>query len=54
MKTPKKSKPCAKCPYKQGLVKFVTSPCRDCEEKDYQTYKRLAQIKLPFDAELLK
>ena len=30
--------PCAKCPYRLGLVKFVTSPCPACRLDGYRMY----------------
>ena len=44
MKIPKILKPCAKCPYKMGLIKFVTSPCPACKENNYQNYYDLIAI----------
>lgn len=32
--------PCAKCPYKLGLVHTVVNPCPYCKENDYQTFER--------------
>lgn len=33
--------PCAKCPYKLGLVHTVVTPCPQCKESGYQTFERL-------------
>ena len=44
MKTQKTAKPCKKCPYKLGLVKFVQNPCLDCMENNYSVYKNLVKI----------
>ena len=32
--------PCAKCPYKLGLVHAVVNPCPQCKENGYQTFER--------------
>ena len=32
--------PCAKCPYKLGLVHTVVNPCPQCKENGYQTFER--------------
>lgn len=32
--------PCAKCPYKLGLVHTVVNPCPQCRENGYQTFER--------------
>ena len=32
--------PCAKCPYKLGLVQTLINPCPQCKENGYQTYER--------------
>ena len=32
--------PCAKCPYKLGLVHTVVNPCPQCKENNYKTYER--------------
>jgi len=32
--------PCAKCPYKLGLVHTVVNPCPQCNESGYQTFER--------------
>lgn len=33
--------PCAKCPYKLGLVKTLVNPCPQCKANGYMTYKQL-------------
>ena len=35
--------PCAKCPYKLGLVHTVVNPCPQCKENGYQTFERFQQ-----------
>ena len=30
--------PCARCPYRLGLVKFVQSPCPACRMDGYRTF----------------
>lgn len=32
--------PCAKCPYKLGLVQTLINPCPKCKENGYQTFER--------------
>lgn len=32
--------PCAKCPYKLGLVQTLTNPCPQCMENGYQMFER--------------
>lgn len=32
--------PCAKCPYKLGLVQALINPCSQCKESGYQTFER--------------
>lgn len=32
--------PCAKCPYKLGLVHTSVNPCPQCKEDGYQTFER--------------
>ena len=32
--------PCAKCPYKLGLVHTVVNPCPECKENGYQSFER--------------
>ncbi len=32
--------PCAKCPYKLGLVQTLTNPCPQCREDGYQMFER--------------
>ncbi|MBD5449753.1 MAG: hypothetical protein HDR28_06295 [Lachnospiraceae bacterium] len=31
--------PCAKCPYKLGIVKTPVNPCPPCKLNDYQSYE---------------
>ncbi len=31
--------PCAKCPYKLGLVHTLTNPCPQCKENGYRMYE---------------
>ena len=40
-----KIKPCKKCPYKLGLVQFVTNPCPSCKANNYEMYDILANGK---------
>lgn len=35
--------PCAKCPYKLGLVQTLIDPCPQCKENGYQMYERFQQ-----------
>lgn len=35
--------PCAKCPYKLGLVHTVVNPCPQCKGNGYQTFERFQQ-----------
>ena len=35
--------PCAKCPYKLGLVQTLINPCPQCKENGYQTFERFQQ-----------
>lgn len=32
--------PCAKCPYKLGLVHTIVNPCPQCRKNGYQSYER--------------
>jgi hypothetical protein len=32
--------PCAKCPYKLGLVHTTVTPCPQCKENGYQMFER--------------
>jgi pyruvate formate-lyase activating enzyme-like uncharacterized protein len=49
MKIPKTPKPCKQCPYKKGLVKFVTNPCPECIANGYNTYyETLSKVNNPF------
>lgn len=43
--------PCAKCPYKLGLVKTLVNPCPECRLNDYQSYKQF--MKYNFDKKAL-
>jgi hypothetical protein len=48
VKQPKISKPCKKCPYKLGLVKYIVNPCAaNCtKENSYKLYyETLSKIK---------
>lgn len=36
-------KPCAKCPYKLGLVKTLVNPCPQCKKNHYRTYDNLTK-----------
>lgn len=31
--------PCARCPYKLGLVQTLTNPCPQCREDGYRMYE---------------
>lgn len=33
-----KKKPCAKCPYKLGIIKTLINPCLECKLNGYQFY----------------
>lgn len=35
--------PCAKCPYKLGLVKTPVNPCPECRLNGYQSYKQFVR-----------
>lgn len=35
--------PCARCPYRLGLVKFVQSPCPACRMDSYRMYDVLTR-----------
>lgn len=41
--------PCAKCPYKLGLVQTVVNPCPQCKENGYQAYDRFQKQVLEDD-----
>lgn len=43
--------PCAKCPYKLGVVHAVINPCPQCKENGYQMCERLQQRIYNFDGE---
>lgn len=32
--------PCAKCPYKLGLVKTLVNPCPQCKANGYRMFER--------------
>lgn len=32
--------PCAKCPYKLGLMQTLTNPCPQCKKNGYQMFER--------------
>ena len=34
------NQPCAKCPYKLGLVQTLINPCPQCKENGYQAFER--------------
>ena len=34
-----KKKPCAKCPYKLGIIKTLINPCPECKLNSYQSYE---------------
>ncbi len=36
-------KPCAKCPYKLGMIKTFINPCPQCKENGYSFYERITQ-----------
>ena len=40
--------PCARCPYRLGLVKFVQSPCPACRMDGYRMYDVLTRDRLAF------
>ena len=40
--------PCAKCPYKLGLVHTVVNPCPQCKVNGYQMYERF-RLKVSID-----
>ena len=40
--------PCACCPYRLGLVKFVQSPCPACRMDGYRMYDVLTHDRLAF------
>ena len=35
--------PCAKCPYKLGLIKTLVNPCPKCRLNGYQSYKQFVE-----------
>ena len=38
--------PCAKCPYKLGLIETPINPCPQCKRNDYDSYEWF--LKLPW------
>jgi len=40
--------PCAKCPYKLGLVQTLVNPCPQCRDNGYQMFERF-QREVPAD-----
>lgn len=46
--------PCAKCPYKLGLVKFVRNPCPHCMLNNYSTYNMLVTGKYKPDVVIMR
>ena len=40
--------PCARCPYRLGLVVFVQSPCPACRANDYRTFDALTNPRVTF------
>ncbi len=36
--------PCAKCPYKLGLVETLVNPCPQCRQNGYSTYEWLRKM----------
>ena len=40
--------PCARCPYRLGLVKFVQSPCPACVLDGYRTFDVLTRGRYNF------
>ena len=38
--------PCAKCPYKLGLIKTLVNPCPECRLNGYSMYKTFTENKL--------
>ena len=36
-------KPCAKCPYKLGIIKTIVNPCPHCKENGYSFYERITK-----------
>ena len=37
--------PCAKCPYKLGLIKTLVNPCPECRLNCYSMYKTFTENK---------
>mgnify|MGYP000875447106 FL=1 len=40
--------PCARCPYRLGLVVFVQSPCPACRANGYRTFDALTNSRVTF------
>ena len=40
--------PCARCPYRLGIVKFVQSPCPACRASGYRTFDALTNARVTF------
>ena len=38
--------PCAKCPYKLGLVQTLINPCPQCRENGYAMFEQFQKQKL--------
>ena len=47
-----KKKPCAKCPYKLGMIKTLINPCPQCKLNGYQSYEWF--LKLPWQEKVPK
>ncbi len=45
-----KKKPCAKCPYKLGVVTTPFNPCTECRLNGYKTYEWF--LKLPWQGKI--
>ena len=39
-----KKKPCAKCPYKLGIVETLINPCPQCKQNGYDSYERFLKL----------
>ena len=37
--------PCAKCPYKLGIIKTLINPCPQCKNSAYSTFKHFIKEK---------
>lgn len=44
--------PCAKCPYKLGLVETLVNPCPKCKLDGYSAYERF--LKMPWQGKTPK